>query len=126
VFEQVDWLLGFQITECGRGIGGFARNGKQPGYSSLVYTEAVLRAAQLALRRGEYDRFVRYRSASIAGLQFCSELRLVREQEVFFPFSKRCIGGITTSLTNFVVRSDMVQHAITMIGAALEVPEVLS
>jgi hypothetical protein len=123
VFEQIDWLLQFQIHSDKQQLtsGGFSWNGKPPGYSSIVYTEAIARGADLANRLGD-NRWIRYREAFREGIQFCSRLRLTREQSVFFPHPSRAIGGMTESTANFDVRSDVVQHAITLALAVLERP----
>lgn len=126
VFEQIDWLLQFQISVGKSDLesGGFSSNGKPPNYSSIVYTEAVARGADLANRLGD-PRWLRYRDAFRAGLCFCSRLRLTREQSTFFPHPSRAIGGVATSVSNFCVRSDVVQHAITLALAVLQRPILL-
>ena len=125
-FEQIDWLLQSQVSGSPSELasGGFMANGKQPYYSSNVYTEAVARAADLAYKLDD-PRWPSYRSAFQAGLQFCSRLRLTEEQSVFFPHPRRAIGGVATSLSNFEVRSDVVQHSLTLALATLERPELL-
>jgi hypothetical protein len=123
VFEQIDWLLQFQLHSKNDQLisGGFSRNGKPPQYSSIVYTEAIARGADLAYRLGD-SRWTRYRDAFQAGIQFCSRLRLSEEQSIFFPHPSRAIGGMATSLSDFEVRSDVVQHSITLALAVLERP----
>jgi AMMECR1 domain-containing protein len=126
VFEQIDWLLQFQIRNHMQTLdsGGFSWNGKQPNYSSIVYTEAIARAADLAYRVND-GRWVQYRDAFRLGLDFCSRLWMTREQSTFFPHPSRAIGGVATSISDFTVRSDFVQHAITLALAALERPVLL-
>jgi len=126
VFEQIDWLLQFQIHKDKDNLvsGGFSWNGKPPNYSSIVYTEAIARGADLAYCLGD-RRWLRYREAFQDGIQFCSRLRLTREQSAFFPHPNRAVGGMTESISNFDVRSDVVQHTITLALAVLERPILL-
>jgi AMMECR1 domain-containing protein len=126
-FEQVDWMLQYQVRGDQRQLtsGGFSWNGKPPYYSSIVYTEAIARAADLAYRLGD-PRWPGYRAAFRAGLRFCSRLRLTEEQSVFFPHPRRAIGGMATTLSNFEVRSDVIQHSITLALAALNQPALLN
>lgn len=123
VFDQIDWLLQFQIHDDTDSMisGGFSWNGKPPNYSSIVYTEAIARGADLAYKLGE-PRWRRYKEAFRAGVQFCSNLRLTEEQSIFFPHPSRAIGGMATSLSNFEIRSDVVQHSITLALSVLERP----
>jgi AMMECR1 domain-containing protein len=122
-FEQVDWMLQFQVHGDERQLssGGFSGNGRAPYYSSNVYTEAVARGADLAYKLGN-PRWPRYRSALQEGIRFCSRLRLTEEQSVFFPHPRRSIGGVATTLSNFEVRSDVVQHSLTLALAVLGTP----
>jgi AMMECR1 domain-containing protein len=125
-FEQVDWMLQYQVHGDTRQLatGGFSANGKPPYYSSNVYTEAVARAADLAYKLND-PRWPRYQTALHAGLRFCSRLRLTEEQSIFFPHPRRAIGGMATTLSDFEVRSDVVQHSITLALAVLERPVLL-
>lgn len=123
VFEQIDWLLQFQLHPDSDHLssGGFSWNGKPPQYSSIVYTEAVARGVDLAYRLGD-SRWTRYKEGFQAGIRFCSRLRLTEEQSIFFPHPTRAIGGMALSLSDFEVRSDVVQHTITLALAVLERP----
>lgn len=123
VFEQIDWLLQFQLPAGNQQLesGGFSWNGKPPNYSSIVYVEAIARGADLAYKTGD-KRWIRYRDAFRTGMQFCSRLRLTKDQSSFFPHPGRAIGGMTASLSDFSVRSDVVQHAITLALATLDRP----
>lgn len=127
VFEQIDWMLQFQLrsNRAPKTLGGFSWNAKPPGYSSIVYTEALARGADLAKRLGD-PRASRYKDAFQAGVQFCSRLRLTKFQSSFFPHPIRAIGGVATSLTNFEIRSDVVQHLITLALASLDRPALFS
>ena len=126
VFSQIDWLLQFQIQGDKQQLatGGFSWNGKPPNYSSIVYTEAIARGGDLAYRLGD-SRWFTYRDAFRAGLEFCSRLRLTKEQSIFFPHPARAVGGMTKSLSDFEVRSDVVQHSIMLALAALDCPALL-
>jgi AMMECR1 domain-containing protein len=126
VFEQIDWLLQYQLHNHVQEIyfGGFSWNGKPPSYSSIVYTEAIARAAALAHERGD-QRWHLYKDAFRAGLAFCLRLRHRAEQSIYFPAPARSIGGIAENLTRFQVRSDFVQHAITLAMASLDSPFLL-
>ena len=121
VFAQIDWLLNLQVRNPGSLIyGSFSSQSKPSNYSTIVYVEAIARAADLAFSTGDEVRYQIYREAVVAGLSFCSSLRLTVAQGSFFPSPERAYGGSTTSLTNFVVRSDVVQHATTMALAISE------
>lgn len=124
VFEQLDWLLDLQVREDDLTFGGFVPPGEhEPSASSIVFTEAIARGASLAREVGD-RRWPRYRDSFLSGLIFCSRLRIVVEQSPFLPDPARSMGGVTRSLTNFRVRSDMVQHLITLALAALDRPEL--
>jgi hypothetical protein len=126
-FEQVDWLLQFQLVTDKESIyyGGFERNNSRPNSSSIVFTEAVVRAASLAHSVGDLERFERYRAAFEKGLQFCSRLRLTKAQSAFFASPERAIGGVVRGITNFEVRADVVQHMITLCVALQNDPHIL-
>jgi hypothetical protein len=60
VFEQVDWLLQFQLSNHRdtRWVGGFSQFGNAPQFSTIVFLEATVRALRLALKseiRDEYE-----------------------------------------------------------------------
>jgi hypothetical protein len=114
-FEQLDWLLQWQIRDHNQGIydGGFLRDGNPPNSSSFVFTEALARGAALAYDLGDH-RWGQYRHAFQKGFAFCSRLRLTDSQSAFFVRPDRAIGGSVRSITNFQIRSDVVQHAITL------------
>lgn len=124
VFEQVDWLLQHQLDSTATFPGGFSVSGAAPGASSVVYTEALARGAHLAWELGD-ARWPTYRLAFQSALEFVSLLRLDRDQTVFFPHPERAIGGVTRGFANFQVRSDQVQHFITMGLATLGIPSIL-
>lgn len=123
VFEQVDWLLQFQITTDAwpSMVGGFRRGDRLPNYSSIVFTEAVGRATLLAYQSQD-PRWLQYKKAFQSGLSYCLQLGLTSSQSAFFPCPSRAIGGVVRSLSNFEVRSDVVQHAITLGLLAIEHP----
>lgn len=123
VFEQIDWLLQFQMPlDAGRfEAGGFSWNGTPPCYSSIVYTEAIARGADLAYRLGD-KKWMGYKRAFTEGMKFCSQLRLTEDQSSFFPDPERAIGGVATSISDFSVRSDVVQHMITLALCAHDRP----
>lgn len=122
VFEQIDWVLPFQVGPGGprHERGGFAAGGP-PQVSSCVYTEAVLLAAQLAYKVGDEKRWQRYRTAGLEGLRFCSRLIIGNEQRPFLFDPKRAVGGVTQSISSFEVRCDYVQHLISLSLAAQDI-----
>ncbi|WP_147293245.1 hypothetical protein [Dyella monticola] len=123
VFEQVDWLLGLQLTDRSRdGLnGGFiVQTAVPPSVSSVVYTEAVVRGLAAARRLGDTVRMERYKKSALAGLRFCLQLIVSREQAGFLEEPDRAYGGVTGSLHTFDVRADHVQHTITLLLATLE------
>lgn len=126
VFEQVDWLLEKHQYTPARArfpeyVGGFPYP-DLPRYSTGVYVEGAIRACGLADRLGRREAAARYRQASLAGLSFLSRLQLTEENAFLFPKPDRAIGGITKNLSNFTIRNDYDQHAITAWIAALQTP----
>jgi AMMECR1 len=129
VFEIVDWLLQFQLTDpsmCAEDfLGGFARFGAEPGYSTATYTEAIIRAYGLACRVGSQGRQALYYRAARLGLGFILRLQIVPETAFLFDDPSVVVGGVTKSLSDFTLRCDFDQHAITACLAALETPGLL-
>jgi hypothetical protein len=125
VFEQLDWLLPFQ-SHSGPEHGAFLFDDRPGNVSSTVYTEAMIRGADLAYKLGHDDRSRRYSIASAAGLKFCARLQLDSSSKISLPNGHRAIGGVTSNLRTFQVRADNVQHMMTMAQAALERPACLS
>ena len=124
VFEQVDWLISFQLqNEDSSYDGGFMRNISLPNSSSIVFTEALARAAVLA-REINDCRKQHYESAFRRGLSFCSRLRLTEAQSAFLPNPSRAVGGFVRGIVNFEVRADVVQHAITLGLVCLQHPHI--
>lgn len=123
-FEQIDWLLRWQICEGNvpEWLGGFSEIGIAPGSSSIVFTEALLYALGLAHFTGDRERTARYTAATRLALTFCSKLRLAGIPDSFFPEPSRSEGGIAMSLSRKLVRCDVVQHFITMCLAAIASP----
>jgi hypothetical protein len=116
VFEQADWLLQRQIISDPRSgrVGGFAKRGRTPNFSSIVFLEAVVRAYGLAQVVSDRKRIRDYRQAIEAGLQFCACLRLGEDQMAWFPDPLRSRGGIALSRVDRRVRCDIPQHFITL------------
>ena len=128
VFEMVDWLLQFQMNRAALHpdfIGGFARPGEKPGFSSATYIEAVIRAYGLAVCLLDTDRMQRYRRAALTGLQFLFRLQIAPETAFLFRNPAHAIGGTTRDLADFTIRCDYDQHAITAFLAALETPGLM-
>jgi hypothetical protein len=128
VFEQLDWLAAFQIKQTSDRASGAFRppHSSRPGVASVVYTEAIIRGLDLAAKSGNMDRCRRYRNVAIESLKFCLNLSLSKEQSIFFESPSRALGGMTSGLTDFEVRSDHVQHTITLALAALDAWELLT
>jgi AMMECR1 domain-containing protein len=122
-FEQAEWLLQFQVPEDGFSLnsGGFETRNEPPGCSSITYTEALACVAALAFRLND-SRYPKFKLAFRRALLFCSQLWLTEDQSSFFPHPQRAVGGVVRSISNFMVRADMVQHAITLGLAACEAP----
>lgn len=118
-FAQLDWLLQFQLRE-GPYVGGFSLPGKRVNASSCVYTEAMIRGALLARALDISQLQDKYARASMAGLRFCTQLQIDASVASILPDGSRALGGVTGGLQSFVVRSDNVQHSITMAQVALE------
>jgi AMMECR1 domain-containing protein len=115
-FEQADWLLQLQVRDSRdpREVGGFVRSGNPPGFSSIVFLEATVRALELAVEMGEGERVERYSESVRLGLQFCRRLRLEETPSILLGDPMRCRGGVALSLVDRTVRCDVVQHFITL------------
>lgn len=122
-FHMTDWILEQQYTEKDSPnemyIGGFPK-GKLPRYSTSTYIEAVVRAYGLAVKYGETERAVRYKTACLHAFRFLISLQAQPEQSLMFPKPELAIGGVTKNLQSFEMRSDISQHQITAFLAALE------
>lgn len=128
VFEMTDWLLRLQLGNSAPHpgfIGGFALSGQQPTVSSATYTEAVIRAYNVASHLGEGERMERYRRAALAGIGFLFRLQLTAAMAALFRDPELAVGGTTRGLADFTIRCDYDQHAITAFQAALESPGLL-
>lgn len=125
VYEQTDWILNLQHTEqttrISEFIGGFPRTGIPHSVSSC-YIESVIRAAQLAYNRENSEKYIKYKKASLLGLEFLLRLQLKEEEAFIFPNPEFATGGISGTLVSFQLRGDRDQHAITAFLAALESP----
>ena len=122
VFEQVDWLLMLQIADKNDSdrLGGFAKRGDAPTFSSIVYLEAVVRAYSMAQSMGDKHHIEKYKDAILLGLTFCSRLRLSQVPSTWFPSPSRSMGGVGLGLLDKRVRCDIPQHFITLCLAVLE------
>lgn len=128
VFELADWVLQRQLNAgnvTSEIAGGFAVAGRAPGYSTATYTEAVIRAFDLAMRVGDGERASRYRIAARRGLCFALRLQISPETAEIFPVPSLAVGGVTTRLDDFALRCDYDQHLITACLTALETPRLL-
>jgi AMMECR1 domain-containing protein len=121
VFEQIDWLLRFQITsdEVKDYLGGF-RVGDRPGFSTAAYVEALIRACHVAAQIGDEDRRLRYKQAALLGLRFLFRLQICDESRSFFPNPRFAIGGLTADFESLRMRCDFDQHFLTACLTALE------
>jgi len=119
-FRQADWLLVKQIASSPipEHVGGFGKQNDVPGFSSIVYVEALVRALRLANLYGDKRRRDRYAEAVRRGLQFCRRLQLDSIPASFFPNQEKRSGGVALKLDNLNVRCDVVQHFLTMSLAA--------
>jgi AMMECR1 domain-containing protein len=119
-FQQVDWLLAQQLTDNSTPAnqGGFARDARDPAFSSIVFVEAVIRALELAAATNDSDRVRRYSAAARLGLSFCQRLQLKNVPAALFVRPGKCVGGIAMAHDNLDVRCDVVQHFLTLSLAA--------
>ncbi len=127
VFLMIEWILKFQISKerDSRTGGGFRINGR-PTIATSVYTEAIVRGAQLAQFEKDFVRRDRYLEAIVDGIAFCRTLMVSSEHRPFVSRSRIGVGGVTGNLETFDVRCDNVQHLITMAIAALELHREIS
>ena len=119
--EQANWMLNFQHTSSPESPihGAFQVGGQTPGASSIVYTEAIIHGAYLAQTLGDYPLYRRLRKAALAGLRYCMTLQIDTTQAPFLGRPEMALGGVTGNARSFLVRSDNVQHSLTMAAAAL-------
>ena len=119
-FQQVDWLLAQQLTDntTPANQGGFARDARDPAFSSIVFVEAVIRALELAAAIDAGDRVRRYSAAVRLGLGFCQRLQLQNVPTALFARPDKCVGGVAMAHDNLDVRCDVVQHFLTLSLAA--------
>lgn len=124
VFDMVDWLLPFQqLRQPGAPAdftGGFRFHGAAPGFSTAMYTEATIRAYQVACAADDASRAERYRLAARNGLQFLCRLQATPEMAPLFREPWLAVGGTTRTLIDFTMRSDFDQHAGTAFLAAVQ------
>jgi AMMECR1 len=128
VFEMADWMLQLQIGSAASHpdlTGGYALPGWKPGASTATYTQAVIGAFSLARRRADGDRAIRYRKASLLGLDFVRRLQIVPDAAVLFSDPARTVGGTTASFADMTIRCDHDQHALTAYLAALQTTSLL-
>jgi hypothetical protein len=128
VFELADWILPFQLVEAKHDddlVGGFSFGGGEPNYSTASFTEAVIQAYVLAAKLGKTNFAENYLRASQLGLRFLSRLQISPETTMLFRNPAYTIGATTKSLSDFTIRCDFDQHAITAYLAALEAPGLL-
>jgi hypothetical protein len=123
VFEIVDWLLQFQLSNSihAEQEGAFVAR-CAPGAATACYAEAAMRASALAARVGDFTRFARYGAAGTLGMEFVLSLQIAPDTHSLFADPTLVDGGITASLENFSLRCDRDQHAITASIAALQAP----
>jgi len=129
VFEMMDWLLQFQLDPANVHsdfAGGFTRLNGPPGEAKASFVEAVVRAYGLAVHLKSTALVDRYRTAARSALGFLQRLQISPQMSFQFPDPTRCVGGTTKSLSDFTIRCDNDQHAITTFLAALETPDLLS
>jgi hypothetical protein len=128
VFELVDWLLKFQYdndSESEEVVGGFSQYGEEPGYSSIVYTEAVVEALELASAIGLEERVRRYRESIKLALQFIFRLPISPATAFMYADPNSCVGGTTRSLQDLTIRCDFDQHTISTMLALVESPDAV-
>ncbi len=128
VFKMIDWLLQFQLgvdTEPWDSVGGFSYRNSVPGYSTATYAEAIIRAYGLSKHLRQSERMLRYAQSSLLALRFLLRLQINPDTAPLFPDPARAVGGTTSSLKNFMIRSDFDQHTITALMAALEAAGLL-
>ena len=121
-FQQADWLAKKQISGdvVKSFAGGFRKGDEDPGFSTVVYTEALIAALRLAHHANDIARQRKYSAAVRAGLAFCAQLQLDMIPDAFFPNPHKRHGGIALGLTELNVRCDVVQHFITLSLAACD------
>lgn len=120
VFEMADWLLPFQHHSAYPAdfVGGFRIRGAPPGFSTAMYTEAIVRACQIARLGRDDGRAECYRLAAISGLRFLFRLQVTPEMAPLFRAPRLAVGGTTRTLIDFTMRTDFDQHTCTALLAA--------
>lgn len=119
-----DWpeaaTLAFEVAELALehqlGDGAFASPLQDgPGFSSALFLETLAAARQLAAERGDAGREERYARAIERGLAFLSRLTLQPAHAVLLPNPAWAAGGVRFSEFRDEVRSDFVQHALSVL-----------
>lgn len=122
VFEQLDWLLGFQHGLGSmplRHVGGFVAP-SAPTSGTAAYVEALTAGCLAAQALGDEFRAIRYRRAAVAGLGFLLRLQLTESRARGFPRPRRSEGGMPHSFDRADIRCDADQHFITCGLAVLD------
>lgn len=125
-FEIVDWALPYQQEKTG----GFINDHQPdaPGYTTVLYLEAIAAALRVAQAMGDDARAERYRAACENGWRFMDRIVYQERDAAILPNIEWALGGVRISPINGTVRTDFVQHALNAVmelQAALagEVPE---
>jgi len=124
--RQACWLSQLQELDSPDSVefGGYSKQMGAPNFSTIVYTEAIGRAALLAYESND-ESYESLRHSFRAGLLFASKLRLQETQAFLFADAARATGGVALSVLNFRVRADVVQHFITLCRLACDAPELI-
>jgi AMMECR1 len=123
VFEMAEWLLPCQQgphSQPWDSAGGFRMSASPPGFSTSMYTEAIVRAYQVACSVNDEQRADRYRQAALRGLGFLFRLQISPDAAPLFRRPELAVGGTTQTLTDWTIRCDFGQHTITALLAAMQ------
>jgi hypothetical protein len=110
-----DYVIRRQVRSKTRGpgyAGGFAAAGKEPGISSACYVEAIAKAYAVT---SDPQQRRRYRDSVRAGLRYVAALQVDPVITDLLPRPAESVGAFTRTLSDFSLRNDNDQHAITML-----------
>ncbi len=92
----------------------------QPGISTSLYMEALVRIAGMLARRSEHEHALSFSSAAGAGFEFIAKLQVRDSCGARFHTSPHVLGGFRSHPNSMKIRMDNDQHAITSCLALLE------
>jgi hypothetical protein len=133
VFEMADWLCDRQLRQLDprhpRWQGGFVDSvaidsqTTMPTAASATCAAALIDASRATRQKPDADRYVRYKDAATAGLQFVMTLRYTESNTQHFAPAYRqtaLLGGFHASPVDGALRLEDTAHAVAALAAYWE------